>query len=105
MSIISPLDKDLTLIYKPLISNDFYDWLKAQGLSFVEVAEEENLNMACNVLTLGPRKLLMLGNLPLTKGRLEAAGCEVLIYKGDEISRKGEGGPTCLTRPLVRAVK
>ncbi|WP_417460245.1 dimethylarginine dimethylaminohydrolase family protein [Kordiimonas sp.] len=102
MSMISPLDKDLALIYAPLVPDTFIAWLTARGIAFVEVPEEEFIPMGCNVLALRPRDLLMLDGLPKTKARLEAAGCKVQTYKGDEISRKGEGGPTCLTRPLVR---
>lgn len=102
MSMISPLDKDLALIYRPLMPRTFLTWLKNRNIDFVEVPEEEFLPMGCNVLALGPRRALMLDKLPETKARLETAGCEVLSYKGDEISRKGEGGPTCLTRPLER---
>ncbi|MFC4347918.1 dimethylarginine dimethylaminohydrolase family protein [Kordiimonas lipolytica] len=102
MSMISPLDRDLALIYRPLMPDSFINWLEARGISFVEVPEEEFIPMGCNVLALGPRNILMLDRLPETKARLEAAGCTVDTYTGDEISRKGEGGPTCLTRPLVR---
>lgn len=102
MSMISPLDKDLALIYRSLMPDSFLDWLSARGIAFVDVPEEEFIPMGCNVLALGPRDVLMLDRLPETRARLEAAGCRVQAYKGDEISRKGEGGPTCLTRPLVR---
>lgn len=102
MSMISPLDVDLALIHKPLMPKSFLDWLAARGISFVDVAENEFEAMACNVLALGPRDLLMLDCLPETKSRLEEVGCRVQTYKGDEISRKGEGGPTCLTRPIAR---
>lgn len=102
MSMISPLDKDLALIYRPLMPESFLTWLAGHGIEFVDVPRSEFLPMGCNVLALGPRKLLMLDRLPKTRARLEAAGCRVGTYKGDEISRKGEGGPTCLTRPLLR---
>ena len=102
MSIISPLDKDLALIYRPFMPQDFILWLQQQGISFVDVPEEEYLPMGCNVLAMAPRSALMLENLPGVKARLEAAGCNVVTYTGSEISRKGEGGPTCLTRPLQR---
>jgi N-dimethylarginine dimethylaminohydrolase len=102
MSMISPLDRDLALIYRPLMPESFLTWLEAHGIKFAEVPAEEFIPMGCNVLALGPRQVLMLDRLPKTKARLEAAGCTVQTYKGDEISRKGEGGPTCLTRPLVR---
>ena len=103
MSMISPLDKDLALIYRPLMPESFLQWLMALGIEFVEVAEDEFLPMGCNVLATGPRQVIMLDRLPKTKSRLEQVGCRVTTYKGDEISRKGEGGPTCLTRPLVRS--
>ena len=64
--------------------------------------EEEFATQAPNVLALGPRKLLMLEGNPVTRRRLEEAGCEVLTYRGREISLKAEGGPTCLTRPVWR---
>jgi N-dimethylarginine dimethylaminohydrolase len=102
MSMISPLDGDLALIYRPLMPKTFLDWLEGHDIKFVEVAEEEFIPMGCNVLALAPRRALMLDNLPQTRARLEAVGCTVETYKGDEISRKGEGGPTCLTRPLER---
>ena len=105
MSIISPVDVDLAVVYKPFMPESFIDWLSARGVKFVEVPEQEFLPMGCNVLALAPREVLMLENLPETKQRLEQAGCRVQTYKGLEISRKGEGGPTCLTRPLLREKK
>ena len=60
--------------------------------------------MAGNVLALAPRRCLMMQGNPITKGRLEDAGVEVETYAGGEISAKGCGGPTCLTRPLLRDV-
>ena len=102
MSFISPLDHDLALIYSPVMPVPFRNWLLDRGIRFVEVPDEEFETMACNVLALAPRKCLMVAGNPETRRRLEAAGCEVLIYEGWEISRKGEGGPTCLTRPLER---
>jgi len=104
MSIISPVDRDLAVIYRPMMPAAFLNWLNAKGISFVDVPEDEFLPMGCNVLALRPRRVLMLENLPVTKEKLEVAGCVVETYKGLEISRKGEGGPTCLTRPLVRVL-
>jgi len=68
----------------------------------LEVPEEEFNVMGTNVLALEPRRCLMLDYTPITRGRLEEAGCTVLTYKGVEISLKTEGGPTCLTRPILR---
>lgn len=102
MSIISPLDKDLALIYRPLMPVSFIQWLEQLGIKFVEVDEAEYLLMGCNVLATSPRSVIMLENLPGVQRSLQNAGCDVQTYKGIEISRKGEGGPTCLTRPLKR---
>jgi N-dimethylarginine dimethylaminohydrolase len=102
MSIISPIDQDLALIYRPFMPNSFISWLDRLGVQFIEVPEDEYLPMGCNVLSIAPRQVIMLENLPGVKKRLEAAGCSVRTYSGIEISRKGEGGPTCLTRPLIR---
>jgi len=102
MSIISPLDQDLALIYRSFMPKEFLAWLKARGVGFVDVPEEEYLPMGCNVLAIAPRSVVMLENLPGVKTGLERAGCSVLTYQGLEVSRKGEGGPTCLTRPLIR---
>ncbi|MBT5435711.1 MAG: hypothetical protein HOI34_17625 [Rhodospirillaceae bacterium] len=102
MSIVSPLDRDLALIYSPLMPVPFRNWLMDRGLSFVEVPDEEFESMGCNVLATAPRRCVMVEGNPETRRRLEKAGCDVVTYKGTEISRKGEGGPTCLTRPLER---
>ena len=102
MSIISPLDKNLALIYRPFMPNTFINWLSELGISFVEVSDEEYPLMGCNVLATSPRSIIMLEQLPLVQSQLERAGCKIRLYKGMEISRKGEGGPTCLTRPLKR---
>jgi N-dimethylarginine dimethylaminohydrolase len=101
MSIISPLDDDLALVYSPLMPVTFRTELLDRGFGLVEVPEEE-LDMGPNSLALGPRRCLLEAANPRTRRRLEAAGVEVLIYEGGEISRKGLGGPTCLTRPLER---
>ncbi len=102
MSIISPLDADLALVHSPLMPVPFRDFLLARGFELVEVVEEEFETLGCNVLALAPRRCLMAEGNPQTRARLEAAGCEVVTYDGAEISMKGAGGPTCLTRPLVR---
>jgi N-dimethylarginine dimethylaminohydrolase len=102
MSCLSPLDKDLAVVYPPLMAARLVEFLESRGIKFVEVPEQEFESMGCNVLALGPRLALMVDGNPETKRRMEAAGVKVAVYDGGEISRKGEGGPTCLTRPLVR---
>jgi N-dimethylarginine dimethylaminohydrolase len=81
----------------------FWKTLQDRGIRLVEVPEEEFPSMGPNVLALAPRKCLMLEGNPVTQRRLEEAGCEVLTYRGRQISLKAEGGPTCLTRPVWRS--
>jgi N-dimethylarginine dimethylaminohydrolase len=102
MSCLSPLDKDLAVVYLPLMAARQVECLAQRGIKFVEVPQNEFDSMGCNVLALGPRHGLMVDGNPETKRRMEAAGVKVEVYEGSEISRRGEGGPTCLTRPLVR---
>lgn len=103
MSILSPIDRDLALVYSPLMPVPFREWLLAHGIGLVEVPEAEFDSMGCNVLAIAPRHCLMLEGNPETRRRLEAAGARVEAIPGGEISVKGQGGPTCLTRPLERA--
>jgi N-dimethylarginine dimethylaminohydrolase len=103
MSFLSPLDEDLALVYARIAPVRLLELLAARGIQVVEVPDEEFETMGPNVLALGPRKALALEGNDETRRRMEAAGVEVLTYAGDEISRKGDGGPTCLTRPLWRA--
>jgi N-dimethylarginine dimethylaminohydrolase len=102
MSLVSPLDQDLALVYLPLMPVRLVELLQERGYELVEVPDEEFESMGCNVLALGPRVALALNGNPETHRRLEAAGVDVRVYSGEELSRKGDGGPTCLTRPLER---
>ncbi len=104
MSNISPIDPDLAVVYSRLLTVPFRDLLLERGIGLVEVPDDEYETMACNVLAVDRRKCLMLEGNPVTRKRLEQAGVEVLIYDGAEISLKGAGGPTCLTRPLQRKI-
>ncbi len=102
MSIISMLDHDLAVVHLPLLPVPFVELLSDRGIEMVEVPDEEYPTMGPNVLALAPRRCLMIEGNPVTRARLEAAGCEVLTYRGDELSLKAEGGATCLTRPILR---
>jgi N-dimethylarginine dimethylaminohydrolase len=103
LSLISPLDRDLALVFPPLLPVAMVELLEERGVELVEVPDEEFETLACNVLALAPRVALALDGNPETRRRLEVAGVAVLTYRGDELSRKGDGGPTCLTRPLLRS--
>lgn len=103
MSLLSPVDHDLAVVYSPLLPVPFRERLLDRGIALVEVPDEEFESMGTNVLALAPRRCVLLAGNPRTRSALERAGCEVLVYEGTEISVKGAGGPTCLTRPLVRS--
>ena len=103
MSLISPVDRDLAVVYSRLLPVPFRQLLLERGYRLVEVPDEEFDSMGCNVLALSPSRCVMLAGNPQTRASLERAGAEVIEYVGTEISVKGAGGPTCLTRPIVRA--
>ena len=102
MSILSPVDTQLAVVYSPLMPILFRNLLLNRGYRLVEVPEEEFETMGCNVLALAPGECLMVEGNPGTENLLEKAGCKVTVYKGEEIRLKGGGGPTCLTRPIYR---
>jgi N-dimethylarginine dimethylaminohydrolase len=104
MSILSPVDKNIAVVYSPLMPIAFRNELLKRNFILVEVPDDEFDAMACNVLALSPGLCLMVDGNPKTKALLEAGGCKVIVYKGEEISVKGGGGPTCLTRPVYRYV-
>jgi N-dimethylarginine dimethylaminohydrolase len=102
MSLISLVDHRLAVVYLPLLPVPFYQYLQVCDFQLIEIPDEEFATQATNVLALAPGQCLMLEGNPVTRQRLETAGCEVLTYRGNEISFKAEGGPTCLTRPILR---
>jgi N-dimethylarginine dimethylaminohydrolase len=102
MSIISPVDTDLAVVYSPLMPVPFRELLLARGIALVEVPDDEFDSMGANVLAIAPRECVMVEGNPKTELALRFAGALVHTYPGAEISLKGGGGPTCLTRPLQR---
>jgi dimethylargininase len=102
LSLISIVDDNIAVVHPPLMAVPFWQELQHRDFQLIAIPEEEFPTMGTNVLALAPRKCLMLEGNPVTKRLLEEAGCEVMTYKGNEISLKAEGGPTCLTRPILR---
>jgi dimethylargininase len=102
LSLLSALDEDLVVAYPPLLPVRLVQLLHELEVEIVEVPDDEFETMGPNVLALAPRVALALEGNDETRRRLERAGVDVAVYRGDEISRKGDGGPTCLTRPLLR---
>ncbi|MBN2207318.1 MAG: hypothetical protein JW742_07925 [Candidatus Aminicenantes bacterium] len=102
MSFISLLADDLAVVHRKLLPVPLFELLEDHRIHLVDIPEEEFAGQACNILALAPRRVVMLEGNPRTRARLEAEGCEVFAVKGEEIAFKGSGGPTCLTRPLLR---
>jgi dimethylargininase len=99
-SLLNPVAPELVVAYPPLMPVPLVELLDARGIGVVEVPDDEFETMGPNVLDLPRGRALALAGNPVTRQRLETAGVEVVEYDGDEISRKGDGGPTCLTLPV-----
>jgi N-dimethylarginine dimethylaminohydrolase len=103
MSVLSPVDDDLAVVYPPLAPVALMQSLAERGVSIVAVDAAEYVSLGCNVLAVAPRVVVIPDGNPRTRAALERHGCEVHEYDASEISVKGDGGPTCLTQPLWRA--
>jgi N-dimethylarginine dimethylaminohydrolase len=103
LSFVSMLDVDLAVAHLPQLPVRLVELLAERGVRIVEVPDEEAATMGPNVLALAPRVALALDGNPTTRSRMEREGVDVRTYRGEWISLAGDGGPTCLTRPLERA--
>jgi N-dimethylarginine dimethylaminohydrolase len=103
MSFISLVDDDLAVVYRRLLPVPLFELLTARGVQLVDVPEQEYDSLGCNILAISPRNLVMVSGNPITRLRLEAAGCRIFEIDGSEICLPGAGGPTCLTRPILRS--
>jgi len=102
MSLISLLDEHTAIVDLPWLAVETVELLKARKYNFIEIDSSERSTLACNVLALGTKRLLALEENPKTNAKLMAAGFEVRTFPGSELCINGSGGPTCLTRPLLR---
>ena len=102
MSVISPVADDLAVVYLPLLPVGLWQLLRELEIGLVEVPDEEFPTLGCNVLAVRPRVVVMAEGNPRTQAALVAAGCEVHTYPATEIGINGSGGPTCMTRPILR---
>ena len=103
LSSVSPVDIDLYAVYSPLLTVPFRNYLLKRGIQLIEVPEEEYSTLGCNILTLAPKKVIMVDGNPKMRDSFEKEGVEVSVFDGSEICLKGAGGPTCLTRPITRS--
>jgi N-dimethylarginine dimethylaminohydrolase len=103
MSLISLLDEETAVVDLPWLAVETVELLRSRGYRFVEIDPSERDTLACNVLSLGRKRLLSLEENKNTNLRLRAAGFDVRTFPGSELCINGSGGPTCLTRPLLRS--
>ena len=103
LSVVSPVADDLAVIYLPLLPIGLWELMRSLGIRFVEVPHEEYTTLGCNVLAVRPGVVIMAEGNPGTQRGLEAAGCEVHALPLAEVGENGSGGPTCLTRPILRS--
>jgi N-dimethylarginine dimethylaminohydrolase len=102
MSVVSPVADDLAVVFLPLLPVGLWELLEELGIRLIEVPEEEYPTLGCNVLAVRPGVVIVADGNPMTRRRLEAAGCEVHAIPLGEIGENGSGGSTCLTRPILR---
>jgi N-dimethylarginine dimethylaminohydrolase len=103
LSVVSPVADDVAVVYLPLLPVGLWELLRELGVRLVEVPEEEYPTLGCNVLAVRPGVVVVAAGNPVTLGRIEDAGCEVHAIPLGEVGENGSGGPTCLTRPILRA--
>ena len=102
MSLISLLDERTALVDLSWLAVETVELLKSRGFNFIQIDESERDTLACNVLALGGKRLIAIEENHKTNGRLRRAGFDVRTFPGSELCINGSGGPTCLTRPLLR---
>ena len=102
LSVISPVADDLAVVYEPLLPVGLWELLGDLGIRLIAVPEEEFATLGCNILAIRPGVVVVAEGNPRTRRALEAAGCEVHAFEAAEIGLNGGGGPTCLTRPILR---
>jgi N-dimethylarginine dimethylaminohydrolase len=103
MSLISLLDETTALVDLPWLAVETVELLKTRGYKLIEIDYSERGTLSCNVLSLGSKRLLAIEENQKTNEALRNAGFDVRTFPGSEICINGSGGPTCLTRPLLRA--
>ena len=102
LSVISPLADDLAAVFLPLLPVGLWELLLELGVRMITVPEEEFATLGCNVLAVRPGVVIAAEGNPVTAAAMAAAGCEVHTYPALEIGVNGSGGPTCMTRPILR---
>ena len=103
MSVLSPIAHDKAVVYEPLAPVRLLQFLESRGISWFTVSEKEMLTQGANILTIRPNVVVLAAGNPEIESKLREGGVEVHVFAGNNVAVKGDGGPTCLTAPLVRA--
>jgi N-dimethylarginine dimethylaminohydrolase len=101
-SFLSGVADGLCVVYEPLAPVRLLQDLRGRGTDWIAISRDDYLAMGCNILAVRPGVVVMVDGVPAVRRALEARGVEVHVYDGSELSLKGDGGPTCLTQPLLR---
>ena len=102
LSVISPISDDLAAVFLPQLPAGLHELLRARSVELVPVPEAELLTQGCNILAVRPGVVVMVEGNPVTQRALVDRGCEVHTFPGGEVGINGSGGPTCITRPILR---
>jgi N-dimethylarginine dimethylaminohydrolase len=102
-SLLSAVTEDLCVVYEPLSPVRLLADLRERGFDWIAASHDDYLGMGTNILAVRPGVVVMVDGRPDLRRELERRGVEVHVYDGSELSLKGDGGPTCLTAPLLRA--
>jgi N-dimethylarginine dimethylaminohydrolase len=105
LSVISPVADDLAVVHLPLLPAGLYELLREEGVRMVPVPPDEFATLGCNVLAVRPGVVVIAAGNRTTARLLAKLGCEVHEYPAQEIGINGSGGPTCLTRPILRDIQ
>ncbi|CAB4700773.1 unannotated protein [freshwater metagenome] len=105
MSVLSPISYDKAVVYEPLAPARLLQFLTSRGISWFTVSEKEMLTQGSNVLTIAPNVVVLAAGNPEIEAKLRGAGVQVHLFAGNNVAVKGDGGPTCMTAPLIRSKK
>jgi N-dimethylarginine dimethylaminohydrolase len=101
-SFLSAVSERLCVVFEPLAPMRLLEDLRAREIEWIAIDRDSYDAMGCNVLAVRPGVVVMVAGAERVRRALEARGVEVHVYDGSELSLKGDGGPTCLTAPLLR---
>ena len=102
MSVLSPISHDKAVVYEPLAPIRLLEFLKSRKISWLTVNDTEVHTQGANILTVEPNVVVLAAGNPDIEGKLRNSGVTVHVFNGSNVAVKGDGGPTCLTAPLLR---